>query len=57
MVVYALQCLSCEERRVGRDAADGIAPVQNQCPDCGATSYIVLASQQIHDTGDEVRGV
>lgn len=55
MVVHTLQCLGCEERRVGRDTADGVTPVQKQCPDCGAMGYIVLASQEIYDATDKAR--
>lgn len=57
MVVHALQCLNCDESRIGRETAEGVTPVQKRCPDCGATGYLVLASKQIHDAADEVRSL
>ena len=55
MVVHAIQCLDCEEIRIGRETPDGITPIQKRCPDCDATKYLVVASRQVHDGGDEVR--
>ncbi|WP_168215815.1 hypothetical protein [Halorussus ruber] len=44
MVVHRLQCTECRETRVGRDTDDGIAPVMQTCPNCGAASYEPLAA-------------
>ena len=46
MVVHTLQCTECNAKRIGRDTSDGIAPVQETCPDCGGTSYVPLAAQR-----------
>jgi ribosomal protein S27AE len=44
MVVHRLQCTECSETRVGRDTDEGIAPVKQTCPNCGAASYVSLAA-------------
>lgn len=45
MVYYTLQCDECDKNLVGRDTSNGIQPVQDACPDCGATAFTVLADE------------
>lgn len=44
MVFHTIRCSNCTETRIGRDTPTGVRPVQNECPDCGSTSYGVLST-------------
>lgn len=43
MVLYAVDCANCGERRVGPESDGEVQPYRSECPNCGETDFKVPA--------------